>query len=75
MMLTEKMMPEKARTLVIDIVDQICRKSIDKWEELKATTTQENFFSEMLHNFKSLVFDSRINNKILTKEIFEEKIF
>ena len=74
MILTEKMNnPElsgQARTLVRGIISQIYRKSIDKWEDLKATAMQENFFSEMLHNLKRLVFDSRINNKVLTKEIF-----
>ena len=69
-MLTEKMNnPElsgQAQTFVRGIISQIHRKSIDKWEELKANMTQESFFSEMLHNLKMLVFDSRINTKELT---------
>ena len=47
---------------------------MNKWEELATTATLENFLKELLHKLKKLVFDFRINNKVLIKEVFQEEI-
>ena len=68
-MLTEKMnnpeLAQQAQTLVRGIIGQIYRKSMNKWEELQATATLENSLTQMLHDLKKLVFDSRIYKKEL----------
>ena len=47
---------------------------MNKWEELATTATLENFLKELLHKLKKFVFDYRIDNKVLIKEVFQEEI-